>query len=210
VQTALGFRTHSGWAALVAIGLSAQEPVVCDRRVIVLADPEIRGSKQPYHSAEPMAMARAKEFLKRCTDSTYKLAVAGVTAAITELKRNEHEVVTCGMLTGSGRMPGSVEAILASHPAIHTAEGELYRDAIGHACDRCKLLLVRIREKDALEWAAVALRTSRVAINSRMSALGKSVGPPWAQDQKLAALAAWVALTEIAGAQRRKAAGPTA
>ena len=206
MQAALGFRTHSGWAALVAIGVAPAGPVVCDRRTIVLADPEIRGAKQPYHAAEPMPMAKAKEFLKRCSDSTYKLAVASVTAAIGELKRNGHEVVSCGMMGGSGRMPDTLEAILASHAAIHTAEGELYRDAIAHACERCKFPLTRVREKEALTVAESALGLTADQITERISALGKTVGSPWAQDQKLAALAAWVAVTNATRLRRKKAA----
>jgi hypothetical protein len=204
MRVAMGFRTHSGWAALVAIGSSLEGPVVCDRRKVILADAEIRGSKQPYHEAEPMPLVKAKEYLRRCTDSTYKLAVASVMAALGELQQNGHEVVGCGMLTGSGRMPESVEGILASHAAIHTAEGELYRNAIAHACERCKLALTRVREKEAFEIAETALGLTRNQITDRISAMGRTVGPPWTQDQKLAAMAAWVAVSSATGVRRRK------
>lgn len=91
-------------------------------------------------------------------------------------------------------MPDSVEAILASHPAIHTAEGELYRNAVAHACERCNLALTRVREKEAFEIAEKSLGLTQKQIADRISALGRTMGPPWAQDQKLAALVAWVTL----------------
>lgn len=206
MQTAIGFRTHSGWAAVVAIGRSPQGPVVCDRRTIILADPEIRGSKQPYHSAEPLPTAKAKEFLKRCTDSTFKLAVASLTTMLAELKQNGHVTVGGMMIGASGRMLGSVEEILSSHPAIHTAEGEFYRDAVTHACGHCKLAIGMIRQKEILEVAQTALGFTQDKIEEQIIALGKTVGSPWTQDQKLAALAAWIAVVTAPVKRQKNAA----
>ena len=171
-----------------------------------MADLEIRGSKQPYHFAEPMPIAKAKEFLKRCTESTYQLAVAGLMTIATELKRSGHEVAACAMIGGSGRRLGSIEAILAAHPAIHTAEGERYRDAIAHACKHRKLPLAIVRQKELPEMAEAALGMSRKYVEEQLLSLGKTVGTPWAEDQKLAALAAWVAMATASRRPRKMAA----
>ena len=48
MRTALGFRAHSGWAALVAVAGTIDALRVLERRRIVIADPEMPGSKQPY------------------------------------------------------------------------------------------------------------------------------------------------------------------
>jgi hypothetical protein len=66
---ALGFRVHSGWAALVALAAGSREdpsPRVAARFRIEIADPSIDGSKQPYHAAEPMPLAQAARYLARC------------------------------------------------------------------------------------------------------------------------------------------------
>jgi hypothetical protein len=205
LKSALGFRTHSGWAAVVAIELTP-EPVVCERRTVILADPAIAGSKQPFHTAEPMELPKAKAFLKRCKDRSYALAFESLKDVTKSLERRGHVVVACGMMAGSGRVLDSVEAILASHAAIHSAEGELYRDAVAHACERTGIPLLRVREKVAFAAAEEALGLPASRIQDQLAAIGRSVGPPWTQDQKLAALAAWISLAT----RKRRAAGQVA
>ena len=204
MDVAIGFRTHSGWAAVVAVGLSDKGPIVCDRRMIVLADAEIPGSKQLYHAAEPMPTVEAKRYLRRCIDATYQLAIASLETILHALRHGGNEVIAGAMLAGYGTLPQSVEKILASHPAIHMAEGELYRTAIVRACEACKLPVVRIKEKEVFTLAERAVGLRRKQIEHRIGILGKALGPPWTQDQKLAAVAAWVTLASAK--RRRKAA----
>ena len=45
-------------------------------------------------------------------------------------------------------VPAQLAAILAAHPLIHTAEGEMYRDALRLACERASLPVVGFRERD--------------------------------------------------------------
>jgi len=70
---ALGFRSHSGWTAAVAVSGSPRNPVVIERRRIETADPAIRGSKQPFHAAEPLAFAKAEALIQRCRESSTRL-----------------------------------------------------------------------------------------------------------------------------------------
>jgi hypothetical protein len=88
-----------------------------------------------------------------------------------------------------------VDEILAVHFRMHKAEGVLYREALARATERCGVALVALREKDLPELAAEALDRPPAALAKTLDALGRSAGPPWARDQKDAALAAWVALT---------------
>ena len=192
---------------MVAIELSP-EPTVCDRRIIVLADSAIPGSKQPFHTAEPMPLPKAKAFLKRCEERSYELAVASVRDVLSSWKKRGREVVACGLIASSGRVPDSIEAILASHAAIHSAEGELYRDAVAYACERCRLPLLRVKLKEVFLAAEASLHKPSAQIRSALASMGREAGPPWAEDQKLAALAAWIAL--VASGARRKAAGARA
>ena len=39
------------------------------------------------------------------------------------------------------------------------------------------------------------LKLAPDALRARIAGLGKPLGPPWGQDEKLAALAAWLVLT---------------
>jgi len=181
-RLALGFRSHSGWAA--AILLSEDLEVVARERV-VLCDPKIEGSKQPFHHAEPMPFAKAEAFIARCTASSDALARGA-------LAKFDGRIVGACILTASGRPLPDLRGILASHAAIHAAEGEFYRDALARACEAAKLKVNRLKERDAMVWAASRLGES--VVKSRLAALGQALGPPWSADEKLATVGAWLTL----------------
>ena len=185
MRVGLGFRVHSGWAAAVAVAGSPLSPVVLDRRRIELADRSIQGSVQPYHAAKELGMQKAESFLKRCAESSGALAKKAI-----DDFRSHHQVAGCGILLSSGRLPATLEGTLASHAAIHTAEGEFFREAIKHACEQCGLSCRGVREKELLALAA----TKFGAFQLRLNELGKTLGPPWRQDEKYAALVGWLAL----------------
>src|SRR5262249_50434373 len=113
---ALGFRAHSGWAVVVAVAGSPTKPVVLERRRIVTADAAIPGSKQPYHAAEPLDLPKADALIRRCRDSSDRLAQNSVSDMIARLARKGHRVVRAGILFASGRPLPDLAAILRSHP----------------------------------------------------------------------------------------------
>src|SRR5262245_54791013 len=100
---ALGVRSHSGWATLVALAGPGAEPSVVIRRRIELADPGIPGSKQPFHEAEGLELGRAEPYIRLCLRVTRRLALRALRAAVTELARSGHRVGGCGLLLASGR-----------------------------------------------------------------------------------------------------------
>jgi len=192
---AIGCRAHSGWAALVAIGGSAGSPEVILRRRIENADPEIPGSKQPFHAAEPLEFADAREFLEECTASTRRLSREALKSVMDELRRKNYEAVACGVVLGSGLALPALNAILVSHALIHTAEGEFYRDALVEAGKHCGLKVTGVKERELFERGAAQLHLPIDQLERCIAELGKPIGPPWTQDQKYAALVAWLALT---------------
>ena len=183
MRTALGFRAHSGWAALVAVAGTIDAAQVLDRRRIIIADPEMPGSKQPYHAAAELAFPEAEALVRRAVESSRGLAVEAMSAAVKALRSRGHEVVGCGVLLGSGRALPGLEGILGSHALIHTAEGELFRDVLVWAAKECRLAVIGVREK-GLDASSL----------ERVGSLGKLIGPPWTQDQKYATVAALMAL----------------
>lgn len=195
-RTALGFRAHSGWAAVVAVGGSVGAPTVLDRWRIELADPAIRGSKQPYHAAVGLEKAVAGRFIRRCTAATNVMARRAVRGIMEDVQKKGCVVVACGNLLGSGRSPATLAAALASHVMLHTAEGEFYRDALERASRRFGLKVAGMRERDVLELATAILAIPSEQLQRKLSELGRLLGPPWRQDEKLATLAAWLALAE--------------
>jgi hypothetical protein len=190
-QAALGFRTHSGWAALVAVAGPIAEPVAVMRRRVVLSE---RTPRQPFHAAEGRPPAAAEDLVRRSTDEAKALAERAVREAVAELGAMGHEPVASGLLLSAGRPLPALREILASHALIHSAEGELFRHVLRQASRRCGLGLVEARESELEEQAAKSLRQPAADLQRRVADWGKVLGPPWTQDEKRAALVAWLAL----------------
>jgi hypothetical protein len=196
-RAALGLRAHSGWAALVAVAGSAESPRVIDRRRIETADPAIRGSKQPFHAAEPLKREDAEAHIQKCTESTRLLSRQALKVAIGDLHGNGFDVAGCGVILGSGRSLPELEAILASHALLHAAEGEFYRKALVEAGEHWELRVVGVRERELYDLAAEQMKLPKSELERRIAGLGRGIGPPWTQDQKYAALVGWLALIGI-------------
>jgi hypothetical protein len=190
-DAALGVRSHSGWAAYVLLSGNPKQPDILARGRMQLCDPAIPGSKQPFHEAEPMAFSQAEKFVARCTASSANLA----DKALAEIAR-QARVTACCVLTASGRPLPDLRGILASHSIIHAAEGEFYRDVIAHACDRVKIPIRRVRERD-MEAEIQNLPVPPAAAKARLAEFGKRLGAPWTADEKLSALGAWLMLASL-------------
>jgi hypothetical protein len=188
---ALGFRSHSGWACLVAVAGDASKPAVIVRRRVELSR---RTPRQPFHAAEGKPFASAESLVRRATEEAFALAERAVREAVDELKGAGHDPVAGGLLLAAGRPLPGLREILASHALIHAAEGELFRDALRQASRACGLRVSELKERDLEAEATRALGSRPADIRDRVAAWGKAVGSPWTQDEKRAALAAWLAL----------------
>jgi hypothetical protein len=195
-RAALGFRVHSGWTAMVAVTLEKKSPVVLIRRKLQLVKIFSYTFRQPYHTAEKMPIGDAAGFVRGVEKESRELAVAGIRAAREELANAHYTLSGFSLLLSSGRELPEFEEILASHALIHTADGELFRDSLRRAAARCKLPVTAIKERDLLASASKSLRLTPDVLSRRVASLGKSLGPPWSQDEKFSALAAWFTLVQ--------------
>lgn len=192
MKVAFGLKTHSGWAALVALGKSGDELVVVDRSRLELIEEE--WAKQPYHAAEALEKKEAREVVKRGIAAAKRIARRELRAAVNHERDLGNQVIACSILVGSPMPDWTVDQILAVHFRMHQAEGVLFRDVLIEAANECELKVVTLPEKTLLQEAEKLLRTSTTNLTKTMAVLGKSAGPPWGKDQKDAALAALVGL----------------
>ncbi|HLK51407.1 MAG TPA: hypothetical protein VKT49_24870 [Bryobacteraceae bacterium] len=193
VCAGLGFRLHTGWAALVAIAEPDKIEVVLRRRVELLpADDSI--PRFVYHSAAEMDRAEAAALVKRSARAAEKTAGAALRETLDELRRMKIAVKTAGIPTGSTVPPRELDRILKSHPLIHAAEGALFQAAVARGCQECGLKITTVREKELLERAAEACGTEPARFRKSLDDMRKNAGPPWGVDQKTAAAAALLAL----------------
>lgn len=192
MKIAYGLKAHSGWAALVALGLRDGVVVVVDRRRVELVEEE--WARQPYHAAEELAADAARKLVRRGIDAAFRIALRELRAAVKEELRRKNEVVACAVLVGNPMPEWSVEQILAVHFRMHQAEGVLFRDALIYAAKECGVKVVEIPEKTLTTYAEESLAQPLSKLSQTLSTLGKQTGPPWGKDQKDAALAAMIAL----------------
>jgi hypothetical protein len=121
-----------------------------------------------------------------------------VTTLVAQLTAEGHRPVAAAFLVKAGRPLPSLTEILKSHPLLHTAEGELFRQVVVEASTACGLRVEKVDRKELSARAAEAMGLRTDAVQRRLVALGKTLGPPWAQDQRDAVLAAVVALVSRA------------
>ena len=194
MNVALGLKAHSGWAALVVIGVADGELEVIDRRRLDLVEEE--WAKQPYHAAEQLEIKDARQVVKRGIRSAQKNAKRAVSDVLRRLEKNEHEVVGCAVLMGEPMPEWTVDQILAVHFRMHKAEGVLFREALASAARDCNLKVTEVPEKTLNDFAVQMLGKPIKKLNETVASLGKSVGAPWGKDQKEATLAAMIALND--------------
>lgn len=193
MRVALGLKARTGSAALVIVGEEAgEERVVESSRIQLLPD----GDFAPYHAAEELEPAAARESVRRAIAAAHRLAEKGLRDAVRRCEKAGHAVSGCGVLVGPGMPAWSTEEILAVHFRMHKAEGELFRDVLVAGAKACHIPLVTLPDKSAPAAAAEALQITPARLDARLAALGAQAGPPWRKEQKEAAAAALVALAK--------------
>ncbi len=193
-QAAIGFRVHSGWTALVAVALVDGSPRVLLRERPQLVRKFTYEFRQPYHSAEKISLAEGRSFISFVRAEARSLAYQAIRSAQTSLREQDCELKRCALVLASGRPLPALPQILASHALIHTADGELFREALLYASKRCGVETFTAKEGVLLETASQALGLRREELTRRLIDLGGEFGPPWAQDEKFAAMVAWLSL----------------
>jgi hypothetical protein len=193
-HAALGFRAHSGWTALVAISLEEDFPLVILRERPHLVKTFTYEFRQPYHTAEQRPTAEAHGFISRIRAEARRLSYRVVHSVQTNLHKQGYEIKSCGLLLASGRPLPDLPQILASHALIHAADGELFREALLHASKRCDVELFTAKENELVARAVHDLHLQPNELRRRLTDLGHPLGSPWSQDEKFAALVAWLSL----------------
>jgi len=180
---------------MVAVACQSGSWQVLERRRMSVVDGKIAGHAQPYHFAREQPLPEARKHIARCAAASARLAQEGLQDVMEKLS-GEYRIKGAAVLLASGRPLPELERILASHPLIHTAEGEFFRKTFSEACAALGIPVTRIREKELEQRAQAVFKKSAAALPADLAAAAKHLGPPWSQDQKAAALAAAVVLVE--------------
>lgn len=185
---------------MVVLGGTPREPLVLARERLELSDAKLAGSKQPYHAIEGLPIAEARARLARFEAAAARLAASGLRALAHTARAAGVEALAAGILDSAGRGGATLEAILASHALIHTADGQHFRAALQAGCAAQGLPATRIRQRDLVTLAGAELKRSPEELRAQVARLGREIGAPWGADQKGAALIAWLLLARSRGA----------
>jgi hypothetical protein len=194
LEAAIALRPHTGWAALIVVG--GDPPVLLERRRLELRAPEI--PDELYHAAARLTLADAERLVARTVVAVGELAARVLRALVEEQHAAGRRIVGCAVI-GALRDTRALPAILASHPRIHAAEGDLFRGALAGAARACGSAVLELPERTVAAETARALRITAAELERRIAELGRAVGPPWRSDHKLAAAAALLTLARSRG-----------
>jgi hypothetical protein len=142
-----------------------------------------------------MPFDKASEFISHVRKEARGLAYRAIHQFQSDLLKQGYKLSRAGLLLASGKPLPTLDKILASHALIHTADGELFREALLRASARCGLEVICIKERELLDRAAEIFRLKPDALLRRVTELGRPHGSPWSHDEKFATLAAWLAST---------------
>jgi hypothetical protein len=189
-RAALGFRAKSGWAAAVLLTGSARSPQLCDVQRIDLSDAQLPGTRQPYHAAMGRLETDPKKISRR-VDEVRRITEASITKLLARYRLQNFRIKRAVLVVGSQIDPASVAN---PHIRAHAFEGQLFRSVLeqslhGHGI-RTEVLL----EREAHGQAAVELKQSDENVRRVIQNFRRDTKAPWRAEQKLAAVAACVAL----------------
>lgn len=190
MNTTLGFRVKSGWAAAVLLAGPVESPQVLDRRVVQLCDPAIPESKQPYHAGMGLLQTDEKK-IERLRKVVSKAALESVKEMMKQYATEGHHIRRANLVVGSDIDPSR---IANPHIRAHALEGRLFRTVLHDALSSCELNCSIIVEREIYERAARILERTEKKLKQSLTQLGRSLDGPWRGDDKLACLAAWLAL----------------
>lgn len=186
----VGLRLHTGWAVAVALASTLR---VVDRRRLTLVEETDHDAVFVYHAAAELSGAAAERLVTKALGIAQACAVNEMTRLVSDLAASGHFVTAVGLPRGPQRPLPPFGDILHSHPLIHAAEGELFRSALLDACSKLGLTVVGVASKELLPQAAQATGLRPAELKRRIDGLERTLGAPWAKDQKEAALASLVA-----------------
>jgi len=191
---ALGCRAHTGWAALVVVAGGVERPEVLSRGRAELADPTGRVRRNVYQASRALELAEAAAAVEAAERIAAEQAAAALERTVRETNGEGAAVRWCAVVVGAFPGGARLESILASHALAHAAEGRHYQRALLQGAESCGLDTIAVPKRSIWEQGESALGLARDELRRWIDQLRREVGPPWAEDQKLAALAAWIAL----------------
>ncbi|PYJ28607.1 MAG: hypothetical protein DMF24_00455 [Verrucomicrobia bacterium] len=187
---ALGFRVKSGWAAAVLLTGTASSPKLCDVRRLDLSEPRLPETRQPYHAAMGKLETDTTKINRR-ESLVRSVAQQSIATLLADYRAKGYAISRAGLVVGSQIDPDS---IANAHIRAHAFEGQLFRSVLEEVLQTCGIRTGILIERNAYAQAATKFKESNENVRRMIQNFGRAAQGSWRAEQKLAALAAWVAL----------------
>jgi hypothetical protein len=199
----LGLYPHKGGAVVIGLALEHGVPKLRLSEALATHATGDRLLLEPFHVASELprgpggkASPEAAKAVAEGRARQDRLAEQGLSAIVDRLTDEGFRPMIAAMLVNrAGWITDLLEYSLgwAEHAAV--AEGLAVRDALRFAVAACGLEMLELDQKTLPDRAATAIGLPSAEIDARLKALGVGQAP-WRKEQKLACLAAWIALGE--------------
>jgi hypothetical protein len=187
---ALGLRVKSGWAAAVLLTGTARSPQLCDVRRIELSDPQHPETRQPYHAAMGKLERDARKINQRI-DVVRGIAQQSIATLLAGYRQQNFRIRRAALVVGSQIDPDS---IANPHIRAHAFEGRLFRSVLEEPLRAHRIRASILIERHAYAHAIEELKQTNQSVLRMVKNFGRETQMPWRAEQKLAAVAAWLAL----------------
>jgi hypothetical protein len=187
----IGLKARTGKAIVVVMGGSTVSPRVLKRTELIVTDPGMPATSQPFHEVMDMPWNEATEVVKPFTAAIEKVATTVLSGLVRDLRAAGLRVSAVGIAGSADRV---LEKIGNPHIRAHAAEGILFRQVLESAAKANRLRPRTFGEKGIEDLAALELGITVAKLKQHLSELGRSAGAPWRSEQRIASIAAWLTL----------------
>lgn len=190
MQTPLGFRVKSGWATAILLGGTPQSPQAIFRRIVELSDAGVPETRQPFHAGMG-TLEEDEAKIRRRTAMIQRAATRSIADLLGRCRQGGFQVRRAGLVVGSQIDPAT---IANAHIRAHAFEGRLFRTVLEDALKAHGVSCSVVTEREIYGRAAEQLILTESKLKRALADFGGALDGPWRAEEKLAALAGWLAM----------------
>lgn len=190
-RVAIGLRAKTARAIVVVLGGPPNSPTVLLKGEFPLVDPKLPATAQPYHQVMDLPWEQSERKVRPYVTSLERVATRALMDLIQQMRAGNRKIAGVSILGAPDR---DLKRIGNPHIRAHAAEGVLFRRVLATGAEANGLKSQTFSDRNFDEAAAVKLGAKYSRIKQSLSGLKTSVAPPWRNDEKQAAMAAWLML----------------